>query len=61
MCNSLSHSTAQLPGPQGCEKLHSPFGLSTFQVRTTFSAVRLLENQKCSNEMVGLLAPETQL
>ena len=42
---SLSLSTAPVPRPQGCEKLHSPFGLLNFGARILSFAVRWLENQ----------------
>ena len=58
---SLSLSTPPVPGPQGCEKLHSPIELLTFCARMIFLAVRWLEKHKYSNEAVVLLAPETQL
>ena len=34
-----------MPGPQGCEKLHSPIGLFEFCARTIFVALRWLQNQ----------------
>ena len=43
-----------MPPSQGCERLHSPFGLLTFRARIIFLAVRWLENQKYSNETVVL-------
>ena len=35
-----------MPPSQGCERLHSPFGLLTFRARIIFLAVRWIEKQK---------------
>ena len=58
---TLSHPTPPMPGPQGCEKLHSPIGLLKLRARTIFLVVRWLENRKYSNETVALLGRETKL
>ena len=50
---ALSPYTPPVPRPQGCEKLHIPIGLLTFCARSTFLAVRWLEHEQYSNEVVA--------